>query len=88
MEPVGVDPDAVANGLDLGVALDRAGEIELLVERDQRDFVLHHFEIPYRQRVVHSVHAHALPREPLCEPLARVVGEDLLLDPAAAVLPT
>src|SRR5437667_9372354 len=61
-------------------------EFELPADREQSNFSYHHFQIPNRTSVVEPVHADPLPRESLCEPLAGVIGEDLLLDPALPVL--
>ena len=79
-EAVGVDADGVANGLELRFALDRSREIELHVERNQLRLVAESHEVPNGEDVVESVHAHALTREAVAQPVAGTIDEDLILD--------
>ncbi len=85
-ESLGVDADGVADGLHLLVALHRAREIELDVERDDVDLAFERGEIANRHHVVESVDPDSPAGETFCEPLAGPVREHLLLDPAPAVL--
>ena len=86
METLGVDPDGVAHRLDLLAALDRAREVELDVERNNVGPAAQSFEVPHGQHVVEPVHAGALAGQPIAEPLAGTVREDLILDPRRPVL--
>src|SRR3954449_7301448 len=85
MESLRVDAHRVAYRLDLVVTLDRAREVELHVERHNLDFVAQSDEVPDGQHVVEPVDTDALAVEPVAEPLAWALGEDLILDPRSSV---
>ena len=61
-EALGVDPDAVPDGLDLGVALDRARMVEADVPGDELDAaLLERREVADGHDVVEAEDAHPLP---------------------------
>jgi hypothetical protein len=86
VEAVGVDADALADGLELLVRLDRASEVELDVPRHEVDAVGERAVVAHRHRVVEPVRADAAACQPLREPVPGPVDEDLLLDPRRPVL--
>ena len=80
LEAVLVDPDALAHGLELGVALHRAREVELGVEGNEVE-ALERAEVAHGHDVVEPVDADALPAavaRRLGDVLARAVVEHLL----------
>jgi hypothetical protein len=85
-KPLRVDADRVAHRLDFLVALDGARKVELDVERDDLDAALERRKVADCHHVVEPVHADALAAQPLGEPLARPLREDLVVDPRCPVL--
>ena len=60
--------------------------VELHIPGHQLDFRGQSHKVPHRHDVVDAVDADALAAQPVGEPLAGPVGEDLILDPRVAVL--
>ena len=80
LEAALVDPHRVAHGLELGLALDGAGEIELDVERDEIEAV-ERLVVAHGHDVVEPVDADPLPAgsaRVIGDVLARAGVEDLL----------
>ena len=81
-----VDLHALAHRRELGLGLDRAREVELLVPGDELGGFGEGGVVAHRHHVVEPVRADPLTAQPLGQPLPRPVGEDLLGDLGVAVL--
>src|SRR5580765_2714571 len=86
-EALGVDADAVAHGLELELALDGTRVIELDVPRHDLRGAVQRTVVAHGHHVVEAVDADALAPNLVGEPFARLVDEDLLVDPRRSVLP-
>src|SRR5581483_6398991 len=82
-----VDRDALPHRLELGVGLHGAGEVVPGVPVDELRMLVERDEVARGHYIVEPVDADPLAAEPVGEPLAGPVGEDLLLDPGVAMLP-
>src|SRR5262249_37698019 len=72
--------------LELFFALDGSGEVEANVPGDELARPLQCAKVANRHHVIEAVDADAPPAEPVGEPVARPLGEDLVLDQGGAVL--
>ena len=81
-----VDRDALPHRMELVMRLDGAREVKRDIPGDELCRVRESRVVAHRHHVVEPVDAYPLAPEPVREPLARPVGEDLLGDLGVAVL--